>query len=98
MRVCIDEARHDDSALGVDLDGVGSAIQFPPTLSPTRRDNDAVARRDPSALDRAHVARCRADARLLIAERREREKSSASNDEISLGHQSETAGSVANKH
>jgi hypothetical protein len=84
--VCIDETRHDDSALGVDLDGVGSTFQLLPTLSATRRDNDAVARRDPSALDRAHVACCRADARLLVTQRRESEQAGSTNNEVGFGH------------
>ena len=79
MRVCINEARHDNTSLGIDLDRVWSAVEILPTVAATRRDNEAVARCDPSAVDRAHIACGRTDPRLLVPERRECEQTSASN-------------------
>jgi hypothetical protein len=99
MRMCVDEAGHDDAPLGVDLDRVSGAIKFLPAVSATRRDNDAVACREPSAFDRAHIACRRADTRLLVTERCKREKPSASDDEIGF-HYSDgrSAAGVANEH
>jgi hypothetical protein len=82
MRVRIDESRHHDAALGIDLDRIGNSLEIPPTLSSTGRDNDAVACGDPSTFDRTHITCCRADPGLLIFERRQSEKPSAPDHQI----------------
>jgi hypothetical protein len=82
----IDEAGHHDATLRIDLDRIRSALQILPAISPPRRHNDAVARRHPSAIDRADIARCRSDTRTLFFQRRQCEQSSAPNDEIRFGH------------
>src|SRR5439155_9276690 len=87
MSVRIDETRHHDAALGIDLDRFRRALEVMPRVATTGRDNDAVARCEPTAVDRADVACRRADARLLFLEWRQCEKTRTSYDEIRLGHE-----------
>ena len=82
MRVRVDEPGHHDAPFGIDLDRFRRALEVMPRVATTGRDNDAVARCEPTAVDRADVACRRADARLLILERRQCEKTRASYDEI----------------
>ena len=67
MRVRIDESRHDNASLGVDLHRLRHELEILPRVAAPSPDNDAVTRREPPAIDRAHVAGCRTDAGLLIA-------------------------------
>ena len=82
MRMRIDEAGHHDTALGIELDRIRRSLEVVPRISATRGDDHPIARREPTALDRTNIACCRADAGPLILQRRQREKASASYDEI----------------
>ena len=86
MRVRIDESRHHDAPLGIDLARIRSALKVLPQFAAAGRDDDAVARREPAALDRADIAGRRSDPRALLFQRRKREQACAANDEIGLGH------------
>jgi hypothetical protein len=78
----VDEAGHDDAPLGVDLDRIGSSIEVLPRISSTGGDDDAVARREPAAIDGANITRGRSDSRPFFTEGRDGEKSGASDNEI----------------
>ena len=43
--MCIDKARHDDTALGIDLDRLRNELEILPRVATPRPDDDAVTRR-----------------------------------------------------
>jgi hypothetical protein len=82
VRVRIHKTGHHDAPLRVDLDSIGSPLKVLPHLAATSGDDDPIARREPTAIDRTHISRGRPHSRPLFTQRRKREKSSASYDEI----------------
>jgi hypothetical protein len=82
MRMRVDEPRHDDPTLSIDLADIRRALQGLPRFTSTGSDNDPVSRSEPPAVDGTHVASRCSHARPLVAKRRQGEKSRAPYDEI----------------
>src|SRR5687768_6141320 len=72
--VRIDESRHDDPTLSVELDRIRRALKVLPRISSAGGDHDAVARSEPTTFDRADITGGRPDAWALLFERRKREQ------------------------
>ena len=86
VRVRVDEARHHHGTLGVNDARRARELERLPRIALAGRHDDAVARGDPAAVDRADVARRGAGARMLVLQRRERQDAATSDDEVGLGH------------
>jgi hypothetical protein len=80
----VDESRHDDPPADVLDPRVRDEPEALPRRAVPGRDDLAVARGDPPVVERADVAGGRADARALLAERRDGEQARAVKDEVGL--------------
>jgi hypothetical protein len=84
--VRIDEARHDDATLDVDVDRAVDPFDGLVRASVTCRDDGSVAHGDEAIRHGADVTGCRPDPRTLVFQRRDRQETRAVKDEIGLCH------------
>jgi hypothetical protein len=84
--VRIDEARHDDAALHVDVGRALDALDRGVDAAVAGRHDGAVAHGDEAIGHGADVTGCRPDPRTLVFQRRERQETRAVKDEIGLRH------------